>query len=209
MTICSGTGLLSQMIERGLVAGSCRWSERARGLVTLPVCVCIANSGASGRAGSRCRRVRCLSGLGGGEQVVGAGEQLAGDRDGGDLLTAALSDGGVSAGELRGALGGLRCLVQDPAQSRRALLGNVPVPDGQVRAADRRGQPGPAGQLAGTGEPGDVTDLGQYHQSSELADAWQRPEHLDPRVCFRTLVQLAAGAARSPARGRRWTPGSR
>ena len=32
----SGTGLLSQMIERGAGAGSCRRSERARGLVTLP-----------------------------------------------------------------------------------------------------------------------------------------------------------------------------
>src|SRR5262249_7338365 len=32
----SGTGLLSQMIERGAGAGSCRKSERARGLVTLP-----------------------------------------------------------------------------------------------------------------------------------------------------------------------------
>ena len=30
MIMCPGTGLLSQMIERGLVAGSCRWSERAR-----------------------------------------------------------------------------------------------------------------------------------------------------------------------------------
>jgi hypothetical protein len=38
MTMCPGTGLLSQMIERGLVAGSCRRSERARGLVTLLVC---------------------------------------------------------------------------------------------------------------------------------------------------------------------------
>jgi len=32
MTMCPGTGLLSQMIERGLAAGSCRKSERARGL---------------------------------------------------------------------------------------------------------------------------------------------------------------------------------
>jgi hypothetical protein len=38
MTICPGTGLLSQMIERGLVAGSCRVGELARGVVTLPVC---------------------------------------------------------------------------------------------------------------------------------------------------------------------------
>ena len=34
--MCPGTGLLSQMIERGLVAGSCRWGERARGLATPP-----------------------------------------------------------------------------------------------------------------------------------------------------------------------------
>ena len=34
MTICPGTGLLSQMIERGAGAGSCRWGERARGLAT-------------------------------------------------------------------------------------------------------------------------------------------------------------------------------
>jgi len=32
----SGTGLLSQMIERGAGAGSCRMGERARGLATLP-----------------------------------------------------------------------------------------------------------------------------------------------------------------------------
>ena len=38
MTMCPGTGLLSQMIELGVVAGSCRMGERARGLVTLPVC---------------------------------------------------------------------------------------------------------------------------------------------------------------------------
>jgi hypothetical protein len=31
MTMCPGTGLLSQKIERGLAAGSCRKSERARG----------------------------------------------------------------------------------------------------------------------------------------------------------------------------------
>jgi len=34
----SGTGLLSQILERGRLAGSCRWNERTRGLVTLPVC---------------------------------------------------------------------------------------------------------------------------------------------------------------------------
>ena len=82
----------------------------------------------------------------------------------------------VAGGELRGALGGLRRLVQDPPQPRRALLGDVPVPHGQVRAADRRGQPGPAGQLAGAAEPGDVADLGEHDQRGELADARQCPQ---------------------------------
>ncbi len=45
MTMCSGTGLLSQMIERGRLAGSCRVSELARGLVTLPVCGCAVVAG--------------------------------------------------------------------------------------------------------------------------------------------------------------------
>ena len=39
--------------------------------------------------------------LGVGEQVPGAGEQLAGDRGGGDLLAAAAGDGLVAGGELR------------------------------------------------------------------------------------------------------------
>jgi len=58
------------MIERGLVAGSCRMGERARGLVTPGLLVC--RSGA-GRAGRRCRRAGCAVSLGAGEQVVGAG----------------------------------------------------------------------------------------------------------------------------------------
>jgi hypothetical protein len=36
MTMCPGTGLLSQKIERGAGAGSCRRGERTRGLATLP-----------------------------------------------------------------------------------------------------------------------------------------------------------------------------
>jgi len=38
MTMCPGTGLLSQMIECGLAAGSCRMGARPE-LVTLPVCM--------------------------------------------------------------------------------------------------------------------------------------------------------------------------
>jgi hypothetical protein len=69
--------------------------------------------------------------------------------------------------------------------------GDVPVPDGQVRAAHGRGQPGPAGQLAGASEPGDVADLGEHDQGGELAHAGQRGQDLDPRVGLGVLAQLA------------------
>src|SRR5215470_18182939 len=46
-------------------------------------------------------RLRGLSVFGVGEQVPGAGEQLAGDRGGGDLLSAPSGDGLVAGGELR------------------------------------------------------------------------------------------------------------
>ena len=57
------------------------------------------------------RRVRFLGCLGRSEQVVSAGQQLAGDRNGRDLLPASLRDRGVSDGELRGPLGSLRGLA--------------------------------------------------------------------------------------------------
>ena len=79
-----------------------------------------------------------------GQQVPGPGQQLAGDRDGGDLLPAMLGDAGVGSGELGGPLGGLRRLVEHPAQPGRALFGDVPVPDGPVRAADRGAGTDPA-----------------------------------------------------------------
>ena len=69
--------------------------ERARGLTTLP----------SSRPP---RRLVRAGGLHVGQQVPGAGQQLAGDRDGGDLLPAALGDGrvgGSGAGSARGAAG--------------------------------------------------------------------------------------------------------
>ena len=89
MTMCPGTGLLSQMIELGAGAGSCRKSERARGLATLP--------------SSRPPRRRCrVGGLQVIEQVPGAGQQLAGDRDGGDLLPAPFRDAGVGRGRTPG-----------------------------------------------------------------------------------------------------------
>ena len=99
----SGTGLLSQMIERGADAGSCRRGEHARGLATLP----------SSRPSQRLVRAGGLQVV---EQVPGAGQQLAGDRDGRDLLPAPFGDAGVGSGELRGPLGGLRGLVHGPPQ---------------------------------------------------------------------------------------------
>ena len=71
----SGTGLLSHEIEHGLAAGSCRRYELTRGLATLP----------SSRPPRRRRGAGCFHV---GQQVPGAGQQLAGDRDGGDVLAA-------------------------------------------------------------------------------------------------------------------------
>jgi hypothetical protein len=61
-----------------------------------------------------------------GEQVAGAGQQLAGDRRGGDLRTAAPGDALVAGGELRCVPGLLRGLAQDPADPDRALPGMCP-----------------------------------------------------------------------------------
>jgi hypothetical protein len=75
------------------------------------------------------------------EQVPGAGDQLAGDGGGGDLLAAAAGDGGIAGGELRVSLGGLRGLAQYPPDPGRALLGNVAIVGDAVAAADRRVSP--------------------------------------------------------------------
>jgi hypothetical protein len=61
----------------------------------------------------------------------------------------------------------------------------------KVRAAHGRGQPRPAGQLAGASEPADVADLGQHDQGGELSYPWQRGQRLDPRVSLGMLAQLA------------------
>ena len=58
-----------------------------------------------------------------------------------------------------------------PTAARPGPARDVPVPDGQIRAADRRSQPGPAGQLAGVREAADVADLCQHDQRGELARA--------------------------------------
>ena len=59
-----------------------------------------------------------LAGLAGGAgvgELIGAGEELAGDRGGGDLLAAAAGRGLVAGGEVRVAPGGLRGLARHPA----------------------------------------------------------------------------------------------
>jgi hypothetical protein len=48
-----------------------------------------------------------------------------------------------------------------------------------VRAAYRRGEPGPGRQLAGRPEPGDVADLGEQDQRGVRAHARQLGEDLD------------------------------
>ena len=176
MTVTPGTGLLSQGIERG-EGRLMRSRELTRGW--------------------RPSRLAGRTGAGGvGEQVAGAGEQLAGDRGGGDLGAAAAGDRLVAGGEVGMPPGLLRGLAQDPADPDRPLPGDVPVPDGAVAAAHGRGEPGPGRQLARRGEPGDVADLGQQDQRGERADAGQLGQDVDPRVGPGVAADLGAGAGR-------------
>ena len=84
------------------------------------------------------------------EPVVAEGEDLAGDRDLGDLAPAALGDP-LEHRAQRPAAGGdlLRGLGQRPAQRGRALAGDVPQPRFAVGAADGRREPRPRAQMAG------------------------------------------------------------
>src|SRR6185437_6701543 len=124
------------------------------------------------------------------EQVVGAGDELAGNRGGGDLPAAAAGEGLVAGGEVRVPLGGLRGLARHPPDPGGSLLGDVPVVDRAVAAAHCRGEPGPGRELAGRGEAGDVADLGEQDQRGELPHAGQPGEDLDPRVGLRPLAYL-------------------
>ena len=144
MTMCPGTGLLSQMTGPGAGAGSCRESELARGLVTLPVwgvlrwpCWHLVPPGpvpGRWRAGARrgsaaCGRSRWWrSSSRAAWQWPRRWRRIPG--------TAWRSAPPGSA----------------PTAARPSPARDVPVPDGQIRAADRRGQPGLAGQLAGVRE---------------------------------------------------------
>ena len=182
MTMCPGPGLLSHVIECGLAACSCRMDERTRGLGGPPVFTAAA---------AACWRRRPAA-------------QQAGARRGSAACGRSRwwrsSSRGVSRCWSRrrrspGTAWRSARLVHDPPQPRRALLGDVPVPDFEVRAAHRRGQPGPGGQLAGAAEPGDVADLGQHDQRGELPGTGQRPQHLDPRVGPGAGVQLTVDPA--------------
>jgi len=56
------------------------------------------------------------------------------------------------------------------AAAATSHLGDPATVHGGVGLAVARGQPGPAGQLRGAGEPGDVTDLGDEHRREHRAD---------------------------------------
>jgi hypothetical protein len=114
-----------------------------------------------------------------------AGEQLAGRRDLGDVpgLAAAAADDGVLevAGRAAGGLA-LDGLHHRPPQGRGALLGVCPratlTSDSRCRGGGSPAQP----QLAGAGEPGDVTDLGDDHGGQDRADPRQPQHRLVRRV---------------------------
>jgi len=108
------------------------------------------------------------------EPVVAEGEDLAGDRDLGDLAPAALGDP-------------LEHRAQRPAAGRRALAGDVPQPGFAVGAADGRREPRPRAQMAGGGEARHVADLGDDQHRGVAPDAADLAEHLDALVGLRAI----------------------
>jgi hypothetical protein len=86
------------------------------------------------------------------EDVEAAGEQLAGDRDGGDVAAAAGGALGVEARKGRPGLGPLGGLLEHEADRCRALLGDVAVADGAVGVAHLGVSPAQAHSLRAEGK---------------------------------------------------------
>src|SRR5262249_20803293 len=133
------------------------------------------------------------------QAVEAEGEDLAGDRDLGDLLAAPLGDPLVALAERaaagRGVLSGFD---QRPPERRRALPGDVAEPGLAVGAADGRSQPRPGAEVAGAAEAGDVADLGDHEHRDVATDAADLTEHLDVGVFLSARVDLAAGLLHLP-----------
>ena len=68
----------------------------------------------------------------------------------------------------------LHRLDRGPADQPGALLGDPAAVHVGVGLVVLGGQPGPAGQLRGAGEPGDVTDLGDEHRAQDRPDPGDR-----------------------------------
>src|SRR5207244_12383791 len=105
MTVPSGAGLLSQFFERGGAGSGCSSSPGAWRPSGLSPALFVRRGCGGGLR-------RCTFGVG--EQVPGAGEELAGDRGGGDLLAAPRGDGPGAGGALRGAPRAVRVLAPAP-----------------------------------------------------------------------------------------------
>jgi hypothetical protein len=91
------------------------------------------------------------------EPVVAEGEDLAGDRDFGDLGAAALGDPFVVRPQRPAAGGGvLRGFGESPAQDGGALAGDVPEARFAVGAMNGRGQSGPLAEVFGGREACDL-----------------------------------------------------
>jgi hypothetical protein len=124
------------------------------------------------------------------EDVKRAGQQLAGDRYGGDLPAPTGGCLGVEAGERRAVLAfwaasssthrthGDPCLVMWPWRTLRSQV------------AHRGGEPAPGAQLAGGREATDLADLGDQGHGGDRPDARQRLQGIDAGVGLGTDEQV-------------------
>ena len=105
------------------------------------------------------------------QAVVDEDEKFAGGRHPSDLLSTALAHPLVVSVNRCGApLAGHR-LDGGPAHESGSLLGDVSTTDLLVGLVVGGGEPGPAAQVPGGGEPPDVADLGHEDRSQHRTDA--------------------------------------
>jgi hypothetical protein len=139
------------------------------------------------------------------EQVPGAGEQLARDRCGGDLLTPAAGDRRVAGGVAGVPPGGLRCHAQGPPQPRRALL--ICAPRRASTSVTGRGD-APAGQACPWPRHDEAAGPGKW-QSCDGPPFKGWLVRLAPRLERPGLSRCTTAACRRRHDGDRVPPGPR
>lgn len=111
------------------------------------------------------------------QDCVDADQQFPGHGDRRFPVPLILGEAQVRCLQEAGASDHSQCrLDEDPAQVAVALAGDPAAMSGPGTLVDSRGQPRIADQVLGTGEAGDVADIGEDQERREDPDPWDRGE---------------------------------